>query len=321
MKRILALVPGGIGDQILFFPTLDDLKAQLPEAELDVVVEPRATSAYRVSKAVNKVIPFNFKGQNGPADWLNLLGILREQEYDAVMSLGTSWTVGLLMWLMRIPSRIGYTTGKAMPFLTQAILLKPEQYAAVMYHDLLQGLGITSPCPPVAIQVPKEDIEWADSERAYLGLTSSGYLLIHGGSSQLAQTKGINKIYPVASWQKVISEFQRRQPELPILLVQGPEDGAWVAAMLQESPQLKVTAPADIGKLSAMIAGASLMLCTDSAPMHLCVAVQTYLVALFGPTDPDKLLPKSDRFVGIKSPTGEIAGIPPAIILEQVWRG
>jgi hypothetical protein len=44
-------------------------------------------------------------------------------------------------------------------------------------------------------------------------------------------------------------------------------------------------------------------------------------VALFGPTDPDKLLPKSDRFVGIKSPTGEIAGIPPAMILEQVWRG
>ena len=45
--RILALVPGGIGDQILFFPTLDDLKKAHPDAQIDVVVEPRAKSAYR----------------------------------------------------------------------------------------------------------------------------------------------------------------------------------------------------------------------------------------------------------------------------------
>ncbi len=320
MKRILALVPGGISDQILFFPTLNDLKAHLPEAEVDVVVEPRATGAYRVSQAVNKVIPFNFEGQNGPADWLNLLGTLREQEYDAVMSLGTGWTTELLMWLMRIPSRIGYTTGKPRLLLTHSVLLNPNQYVAVMYHDLLQGLGITSPCPSIAVQVPKADLEWADNERAYLGLASSGYLLIAGGSSQLAQ-QGIYKSYPVASWQKVISEFHRRQPDLPILLLQGPEDAEWVAAMLHELPQLKVTAPGDTGKLAAMIAGASLMLCADSAPMHLGVAVQTYLVALFGPSDPHKLLPKSDRFIGIKSPTNNIADIPPATILEQVWRG
>ncbi|MBW4552447.1 MAG: glycosyltransferase family 9 protein [Aphanocapsa sp. GSE-SYN-MK-11-07L] len=320
MKRILALVPGGISDQILFFPSLDDLKTQLPKAELDVVVEPRATSAYRVSHAVNKVIPFNFGGQNGPADWLNLLGILREQEYDAVMSLGTGWSVGLLMWLLRVPSRIGYTTGKPMLLLTDSVLLNPDQYVAVMYHDLLQGLGMTSACPPIAIQVPKPDIEWADNERAYLGLASSGYLLIDGGASQLTP-KGINQIYPIASWQKVISEFQRRQPDLPIVLVQGTEDAEWIAAMLHESPDLKVTAPGDVGKLAAMIAGASLMLCTDSASMQLGVAVQTYLVALFGSTDPDRLLPKSDRFIGIKSPTGDIADIPPAMILEQAWRG
>ena len=63
--RILALVPGGIGDQILFFPTIDNLKGRYPEAEIDVVVEPRATAAYRVSKSVDKEIPFDFKDVNG----------------------------------------------------------------------------------------------------------------------------------------------------------------------------------------------------------------------------------------------------------------
>ena len=109
--RILALVPGGIGDQILFFPTIDNLKGRYPEAEIDVVVEPRSTAAYRVSKSVDKVISFDFKDVNGPADWGNLLGILRDREYDVAMSLGRRFGVGFLLWLTGIPVRIGFDTG------------------------------------------------------------------------------------------------------------------------------------------------------------------------------------------------------------------
>jgi len=64
-----------------------------------------------------------------------------------------------------------------------------------------------------------------------------------------------------------------------------------------------------------------LMLCTDSAPMHLAVAVGTYTIALFGPTEPQKLLPGSDRFLAIKSPTGKMADISPQTVLERVWGG
>jgi ADP-heptose:LPS heptosyltransferase len=71
-----------------------------------------------------------------------------------------------------------------------------------------------------------------------------------------------------------------------------------------------------------MIAGANLMICTDSAPMHLSVAVGTYTIALFGPTDQAKLLPSGqERFIGIQSPSGDIGDIKPEKILEQVWRG
>jgi ADP-heptose:LPS heptosyltransferase len=268
-------------------------------------------------------LTFDFKGRNGPADWINLLGIGRDQLYDVGISLGSRQAIGLLLWLMGIPKRVGFTKdkgGKGNPWLTDAIPLNTDQYAAVMYHDLLKGLGITTPSPAVKVQLANTDLQWAEGERKRLELTS-GYVILHGGSSQLARLKGINKIYPPESWQTVINKLQEQQPNLPVVLVQGPEDQEWVAEMQQLCPQLKVTIPDDIGKLAAMLAGASLMLCTDSAPMHLGVAVQTYLIALFGPTDPAKLLPADPRFVGIKSPTGEIAGIPPAKILEQVMRG
>jgi hypothetical protein len=71
-----------------------------------------------------------------------------------------------------------------------------------------------------------------------------------------------------------------------------------------------------------MIAGANLILCTDSAPMHLAIAVGTYTIALFGTTQASiSLPPNQDRFIGIQSPTFKIADIKPETILEQVWRG
>ncbi|UBF27316.1 glycosyltransferase family 9 protein [Kovacikia minuta CCNUW1] len=319
--RIVAFVPGGIGDQILFFPTLDSLKQIYPEAQLDVVVEPRAKDAYRVAKSVKTTIPFDFKDRNSLADWGNLLGVVREREYDVAISLGQRWTVGLLLWLTGIPVRVGYAGSPGEVFLTNPVPLKPDQYAANLYHDLLKGLGINTPCPEIAISVPVKDIDWADAERKRLGIQNSGYVLIHGGSSQLAKQKGIDKIYPVESWLGIVQDFQQRQPELPIVVIQGPEDREFVQTLLAANSGLKVTSPEDVGKLAAMIAGANLLISTDSAPMHLAVAVKTYTLALFGPTEPKRLLPESDRFVGIKSLTGQMTDIAPQTVLEKIWGG
>ncbi len=319
--RIVALVPGGIGDQILFFPTLDDLKRTYPQAEIDVVVEPRATSAYRVSKSINDTISFDFKDNNSPADWANLLGVLRDRYYDVALALGQRWGVGFLLWLTGTPMRVSYESSLGNLFLSQSVPLKTEQYAAHMYHDLVTGLGITTPCPDLAVSIPKKDLEWAESEQKRLGIPGGGYVLLHGGSSQLAKLKGIDKIYPVEKWQAIIQDFQQKQPNLPLVVVKGPEDQDFVNTLSQACPGLVVTSPPDIGKLAAMIAGANLMLCTDSAPMHLAVALQVYTLALFGPTDPAKLLPANDKFIGIKSPTGNMADIDPAAVLAKVWGG
>lgn len=319
--RILALIPGGIGDQILFFPTLETLQNEYPQATIDVIVEPRSKSAYRVYPNIHEVLVFDYKDRNGLADYLNLLGIIRDREYDIALTLGQNWAVGFLLWLNGIPVRVGYKTQNSW-FINHAVPLKTKQYAAYMYHDLVRGLNINRPCPEMKINVPKEDIDWAEDGQKRLNIKDSGYILIHGGSSKLAQVKGINKVYPVPKWQRIIEDIQRKQPELPIVLLKGPEDEEWIAEMVALCPNVKIFSPPDIGKLAAIIAGANLMLCTDSAPMHLSVAVGTYTIALFGPTDSEKLLPPdSDRFIGVQSLSKEIADIPTEKILEQIWRG
>jgi ADP-heptose:LPS heptosyltransferase len=336
--RVIALVSGGIGDQILFFPTIDDIKRYYPNAQIDVVTEPRSKPAYRVSKSVSEVIAFDFRDRNSLADWGNLVGTMRDREYDVAITFGQGWFICLLLWLTGIPTRVGFQ-GKGSGFLTNPVPLNQQQYAPFIYHDLLKGIGINSPCPELTVNVPKPDIEWAANEQKRLGIKDSGYVLIYGTSSQSPsgfisskgiqplsannspQIRGTDNIYPVENWVHIIQAFQKKQPEMPIIVVAEPNDESFRRSIKEFIPSIKVMLADDVGKLTAIIAGANLMLCADSAPIHLSVAVQTYTIVLFGSAEPTTLLPQSDKFLAIKSPTGKLADISVTTVLDKVWGG
>lgn len=318
--RVVALVPGSISDQILFFPTLDDLKRYYPHAQIDVVVEPRSKAAYRVSKSVDEVLTFDFQDRNSLADWGNLIGTIRDREYEVAITAKQSWFVGLFLWLTGIPTRIGFQ-GQGASFLTHVVSLHKSQYIPAVYHHLLPPLGINTPCPELAVNVPKLDIEWSQYQQKRLGINETGYILIYGSSGNLSLLDSADTGYPVGSWQQIIQDFQQKQPDLPIVVIKEIEDDQFVPSLLEVCPDVKVIAPDDIGKLTAMIAGASLMLSINSAPLQIAAAVQTYTIALTDSTDTAKLLPTSDKFLAIPSPTGKTAGISPATVLEKIWGG
>ncbi|WP_009634571.1 glycosyltransferase family 9 protein [Synechocystis sp. PCC 7509] len=305
--RIVALVPGKIGEQILFFPTLDDLQRVYPDAQIDVVVEPRAKAAYRVCKSVTDTIAFDFKDRNSLADWGNLIGLLRDREYDIAISPQQQSLPHLLLWLTGIPTRIGYK-GKGSIFLTDPVPQKLQQSPAAKYHDLLQGLGINSPVPELNINVPSSDITWSEKEQKRLGINESGYVVFYDRPSP-----DHNSTYPIDSWRQIVQSLQEKQPNLPVVAIKDPENELFVKSMLAFFPDLKVTSPEDIGKLAATIAAANLLVCTDSAPMYLALAVQTYTVVL-GETSI-----KSDRLMEVKSSTAKIADIAPQTVMQRIW--
>lgn len=307
--------PGGISDQFLFFPTLSNLQRLYPNAHIDVITEPRSVGAYRVCRDAEKATAFDFGDRNSLADWGNLLGVMREKEYDAVISLNNSWGIGLMLWLTGIPNRIAYE-GPANPFLTQTVAKQPGQYKADMFHDLLQGLDIHSPCPALSISVPRKDIEWAETEQKRLGLGSGGYILIDGRT----ESGDPKDSYPLNSWKLALQEILERQPGTPIVVVQ--EEGHSLAQELVDAGlAVKATEPTDVGKLAAMIAAANLLVSTHQAALHLAVAVETFSIGLFGTTDPKNVLPKNDKFVGLSANTGDAKNIEPQKILETLMGG
>ena len=314
--RILALVPGGIDEQIFFFPTLETLKQQYSQASIDVLVEPRAKDAYRVCKNVNDVLLFDYQDRNSLADYLNLLGVIRDREYDASINVGTPWTIAKLLWLNGIPTRIGYK-GNSTWSLSNSVELKPEQYLPQIYHDLLRGLNINSPCPPITINVPTKDISWAEAEQQRLDIKDSGYILLCDNSS----SSGDN-VYPLSSWQKIVTDIQQKQTGLATVLLQTADNQKWITSIMSSANNLQTIAPPDIGKLAAIIAGANLILCTKGTVMQLSVAVDTYTIALLNSNDAQKYLPlETKNCLAIKSSSSTIADIKPETILEKMWQG
>ncbi|NBO30084.1 MAG: lipopolysaccharide heptosyltransferase family protein [Cyanobacteria bacterium WB6_1B_304] len=319
--RVLALIPGEIGDQIALFPTFDKLKELYPHAQIEVVVEPASIPAYRVSKSVTRTIKFDYQGNNSLADWTNFLGIIRDREYEIVLTLDSRWISGFFLWLAGIPRRIGFAGTPVHPFLTDSVPSPSEGYRPHQYYTLLSSLGIIPPCPELSISIPAKDVEWAKNEQQRLGINGTGYVLLYDYSHSPTVDHPVST-YPIENWQAIVEDFQKRQPALPIVLLNDDHNRGWIQSLVQANPNgLKVNNPGDTGKIAALVAGASLLLSVDSLPLQFGVATQIFTLALLGKTNPAVILPPSNRLIALQSPHADLKELSPDTVLAKVWGG
>jgi ADP-heptose:LPS heptosyltransferase len=314
MMRILALVLGGTGDQLLFFPTLDTLKQQYPNAEIDVVVEPRAMAAYRICQSVNRVLKFDFNDRNSLADFGNLLGTIRDREYDAAIITQPNFSLNILLWLSGIPKRISFT-GKGDFLLTDIIAADPQEYAAVQEHNLLMAINVQKLCPPIKVNLPKNDLDWAMNEQKRLGVQQSGFILLNSGAFAN---------YPAESWAAIATDIQAKLPNLPIVEIDSLNNADLIKQLAAKVPNLLITSPTDIGKLTAMIASANLFICAEGDAMQLGVAVGTSLVAILGSNTPAAvILPIAEKRIKyVQAIAGQaLKEIAPQTVLAKIWEG
>jgi ADP-heptose:LPS heptosyltransferase len=332
VKRILTINFGGIGDEILFLPTLKTLRMQLPEAHFTLLLEPRSRSVKEVTDLIDEVLTFDIKKRPLlPQDLLSLLLLIRKGAYDLVLSSGSSPMVAMLLYLSGIKVRVGYDAGsKVKALLTHPVKLNREQYAGNMYHDLCKGvaayLGKKSDeerFQPSYLHVP-EIVVKAESLKAMKQVISNfnlpegekppRYILLHPGTSRLAVEKGIIKTWPTAAWLSLIEQIEETK-ELPfkpvIVLCGGPDDASVMGDLLKglgnkygdnlESRGIlnAYGKTRSLSDLAALISLSDLMVCVDSAPMHLAVGLNKKVVALFGPLEPEKLIPPKANFVAI----------------------
>jgi ADP-heptose:LPS heptosyltransferase len=335
-NKILAINFGGIGDEVLFLPTLKTLREAYPHADITLMVEPRSRSIEQITDLIDRTITFDIKKR--PlylADIVEVVHLIQDGDYELVLSSGSSKMVSILLFLGGSHWRIGYDSGPlSRLLLTHPIPLNRQQYASDMYHDLAGGLvnesknNGSSTVPE--IHIPAENISrMEDFLRTHDTKGDAKKILLHPGTSRLAVEKGIIKTWEINDWIALINKLDA-DPACQPILAGGPDD-IEIIQSIQASlpPNSKLISSAgktkSLADLAALTKLCDVLVCVDSAPMHIAVGAQKPVVAMFGPTDEAKLLPKNPLFKALRAataspPTLAVRGVqlPPDTVYQSV---
>jgi ADP-heptose:LPS heptosyltransferase len=307
IQRILAINFGGIGDEILFFPVIQGLRETYPNSRITMLVEPRCAGIGAFNPAIDEVLTFDIKAKPGPAELMALVGELRKRKFDLAISSGGSALVPVLLWLTGARYRAGYGASKTARLLTYKAPLNKQQYAADMYYDLIRE-WVPSPERLPQVAIAPADRLWAKEFMAAQGVQpGESVVMLHPGCSRLSVIKGFIKSWEPEKWAELARRLDAEG--VRVLIAGGPDDEETLVAIRAElanrpsaggSPISAGGSPIidaygqtkGLGQLAALIEQASVLVAVDSAPMHLGIAVGRPTVAIFGPTDPKKLLPE-----------------------------
>lgn len=103
--RVLFLIPGSSTIQLEAVPAVAATASHLT-ATVQVACRPEAAPVWKLLPAVEKVLPFAFDQDPSLADWTNLLGAVREPDFQACINLASGWPLDLLLSLTHIPTRV-----------------------------------------------------------------------------------------------------------------------------------------------------------------------------------------------------------------------
>lgn len=290
-KNILLINFGGIGDEILFLPVIQSLKKTFPDARLTICLEGRSSSFVKLSNLIDSFFCINIKTKNKYIEMLKLYFKALTGKYDLVISSGANPLISILLFFTGIKTRVGYEVSSlSKKLLTYPVVLNKNQYAAKMYFDLVR------PITGGEFELP--DIKVENYEKI------KNSVLIHPGVSAISVSKNITKTFGADVWASLVDKLLGCGKN--VILAGGPDDNECISLIRERIKNSDLTNFTDMyGKtknifdLAELIKKSEVLICSDSAPMHIGVAVRTKTIAIFGPTDDKKLLPNDDNFIAV----------------------
>jgi ADP-heptose:LPS heptosyltransferase len=265
-----------IGDVILATALLEQVHQQWPDAQIDVLVRKGNESLLANHPFLNQVLVWDKKGSKYKGLW-QLLTRIRRTRYDVVLNLQRFGATGLLTALSGAGQTVGFAKNPFSRFFTHRVphRLEPgihevDRNAALLVPFSLKTNGRFRP----KLYPSATDYE---AVRHY---QSTPYWCIAPTSVWFT------KQFPAQKW----IEFCRKiSPDTVIYLLGAPSDVEACEHIRHESARATLVNLA--GKLSllqsaALMQGAAMNYVNDSAPMHLCSAVNAPTTAIFCSTVP-----------------------------------
>lgn len=240
--RALFLIPGGSSQQLQSFAAVAAVADQL-HADVQVVCPLAAVPLWSLHPAVERAMPFSYE-QATLADWANLMGSVREPDFQVSLNLAPSRQMDLMLSMSHIPTRVASGGFSA----TERITPIEGGWANQAFEAFLKPIGVRLDAESFRLPIAPADLEAA-----------SAALPSGDGPALLLAPSDAGGDWPAQQWQDLPAKIRSKLPNLRTLA--GTRAG-------------------DMRKRAAQIASADVVLASDPVTIELALLLGLPLVAL-----------------------------------------
>jgi ADP-heptose:LPS heptosyltransferase len=308
-RRILVVKLDHLGDVVTATPALRALRDAHPKAEIDLLLSPSVAPLFQETPLANRIVVYDSpRYRRGPAavTATSLTDALAGTRYDIIVELRGDWRT------LALPLRVGarYRLDRGTIRLRHWIARRfgggrrarpPLHEAETNYAVVRPLLGPDAPSGPprVEVHVPSFACESLASRMVAAGIDPDRAIVcIHPGATWRPRAWMPERFAEIADR---IAEFYDAQTVFLGSAGEGDVEAA-VRREVRRSDHGFLFGKLTLPELAALLRQSKLLVGNDSGIAHLAAACGTPTVALFGPQDPRRFRPWSDRSIALHHP-------------------
>ncbi|MEH0833141.1 lipopolysaccharide core heptosyltransferase RfaQ [Pectobacterium cacticida] len=301
-RRILVVKLRYHGDMLLTTPLISTLKANYPDAKIDVLLYQDTMPILSANPEINALYGLKRKTRTLWEKIRNFKEIgqkLKRNHYDLIVNLADQWPIALLVKSLGGHS-IALDRGDRLKGKIWRLFFS-DCVRPLGQHVIEQNRSLLSPLRLSAQSADRMSLYYRleDAERVFGAqpqLREQPYVVIQPTARQYF------KCWDNDKFAAVIDALHDKGVEIVLTCGPSPDDLRDVHDIYAQShhkPIVSLAGKTSFLELAALIDKAVLYIGVDSAPMHMAAALGTPLVCLFGPTDHKKWRPWSGNSIVI----------------------
>ncbi|SCM83610.1 Lipopolysaccharide heptosyltransferase II [uncultured Sporomusa sp.] len=288
-RNILIVKLSAIGDCIHALPVASALKACYPQARITWVVEKPAYDLLTNNPNIDEIIIFDkaqCKTLGGFFSYVpGFVNILRKHRFDLALDLQGLFKSAAITYLSGASQRLVYCNAREFSDKISKKICGPNSNGHVIdrYLDVVRAIGCHITEPEFTINITEKEVTLvqAIAKQAGLDIAHPYVVLIPG-------TNWPNKCWPPGHFAQ-LAEKLFEQHIVPVFVGTNADKTAMDEIIANMTiPPVDLTGKTTLKQLAYIFKNAKTVVAGDTGPMHLAAAVNTPVIALFGPTDPQR---------------------------------